>query len=182
VSDIVERLRAWVYTDALYATAREAADEIERLRNGAVESRETVQLTDAEREAVEDAVSRYIPGITPRAEERAATLRSLLSRTGSIGVKTGDDASECHANREKLPERDRLTDEDRPLGDPEIAGEILRLRVAELEDAIRRLPTLTDEERKALTEASEFYTATRTGLALRGLLERLSNPPAADRP
>lgn len=42
MSDIVERLRAWVYTDSQYATAREAADEIERLRNGAVESRETV--------------------------------------------------------------------------------------------------------------------------------------------
>jgi hypothetical protein len=33
MSDIVERLRSWVYTDAQYATAREAADEIERLRN-----------------------------------------------------------------------------------------------------------------------------------------------------
>lgn len=32
MSDIVERLRAWVYTDSLYATAREAAAEIERLR------------------------------------------------------------------------------------------------------------------------------------------------------
>jgi hypothetical protein len=32
MSDIVERLRAWVYTDSQYATAREAADEIERLR------------------------------------------------------------------------------------------------------------------------------------------------------
>jgi hypothetical protein len=32
MSDIVERLRAWVYTDSLYTTAREAADEIERLR------------------------------------------------------------------------------------------------------------------------------------------------------
>jgi DNA-binding MarR family transcriptional regulator len=52
MSDIVERLRAWVYTDSQYATAREAADEIERLRNGAVERRETVRLTDAEREAV----------------------------------------------------------------------------------------------------------------------------------
>jgi hypothetical protein len=38
-------------------------------------------LTDEEREAVEDAVSRYVPGITPRAEERAATLRALLERT-----------------------------------------------------------------------------------------------------
>ena len=33
MSDIVERLRAWVYTDSQYATAREAADEIERLRD-----------------------------------------------------------------------------------------------------------------------------------------------------
>lgn len=32
MSDIVERLRAWVYTDSLYAVAVEAADEIERLR------------------------------------------------------------------------------------------------------------------------------------------------------
>ena len=32
MSDIVERLRAWVYTDSQYATAREAADEIDRLR------------------------------------------------------------------------------------------------------------------------------------------------------
>ena len=32
---------------------------------------------------------------------------------------------------------------------------------------------LTDEERKALTEASDFYVGTRTGVALRNLLERL---------
>ena len=37
-------------------------------------------LTDEEREAVEDAVSRYVPGITPKAEARAATLRRLLDR------------------------------------------------------------------------------------------------------
>ena len=66
MSDIVERLRAWVYTDSLYATAREAADEIER-------------------------------------------LRGLLSRTGSVAAKTGDDSEECHSKREKLPERERLT-------------------------------------------------------------------------
>jgi hypothetical protein len=34
-------------------------------------------------------------------------------------------------------------------------------------------PTLTDAERKAVTEASEFYIGTRTGLALSGLLERM---------
>jgi hypothetical protein len=44
-------------------------------------SQENFTLTDEEREAVEDAVSRYVPGITPRAEERAATLRALLERT-----------------------------------------------------------------------------------------------------
>ena len=63
---------------------------------------------------------------------------------------------------------------ERPLGDPEIAVEILRLRVAELETAIRRLAeqdatlsvcdgnvtvtmdaTLTDEEREAVQWASK---------------------------
>ena len=38
---------------------------------------------------------------------------------------------------------------------------------------LRKGNTLTDAERKALVEASEFYTATRTGLALSGLLKRL---------
>ena len=33
-------------------------------------------------------------------------------------------------------------------------------------------PTLTDAERSAITEASEFYIGTRTGLALSGLLSR----------
>jgi len=32
---------------------------------------------------------------------------------------------------------------------------------------------LTDAEREAIKEASEFYIGTRTGVALRGLLERL---------
>lgn len=34
-------------------------------------------------------------------------------------------------------------------------------------------PTLTDAERGAIKEASEFYVGTRTGVALGGLLERL---------
>ena len=42
--------------------------------------------------------------------------------------------------------------------------------------------TLTDKEREALTEASDFYIGTRAGVTLRGLLERLSNPPSTDRP
>jgi hypothetical protein len=49
----------------------------------------------------------------------------------------------------------------------------------EAADAIERLrqvlerKNLTDAERCAITEASEFYTATRTGVTLRKMLERL---------
>jgi hypothetical protein len=117
VTDIVERLRAWVYTDSQYATAREAADDIERLRalcdrrgelaverrreiarlrNGALESRETVQcphvvgtttqycsltpftLTDEEREVLltVEADASY------RAMDRTEkVVRGLLERT-----------------------------------------------------------------------------------------------------
>ena len=38
-------------------------------------------LTDEEREAIEDASGRYVEGITPKAKEYAATLRTLLERT-----------------------------------------------------------------------------------------------------
>jgi len=82
MSDIVERLRAWVYTDSQYATAREAADEIERLRgqlSGSGNQVETGQpvLTDAEREAVEVAAAAYADD---HGERFAATLRELLAR------------------------------------------------------------------------------------------------------
>jgi hypothetical protein len=40
-----------------------------------------LRLTDAEREAIEDASGRYVEGITPKAAEYAATLRGLLERT-----------------------------------------------------------------------------------------------------
>jgi hypothetical protein len=82
---------------------------------------------------------------------------------------------------------------ERPLGDPEIAVEILRLRVERLEQALRRLAeqdatlsvcdgnvtvsmdaTLTDAEREAV-EWCIFQQATpqRTAVTLRGLLERM---------
>jgi hypothetical protein len=57
------------------ATARLSAantwlqEEIKRLR-----------LTDEEREAIADAASRYVAGITPKAQEYTATLRGLLER------------------------------------------------------------------------------------------------------
>jgi len=106
VSDIVERLRAWVHAvDAVSASdlMDEAAAEIERLR----QVLERKNLTDAERCAITEASEFYI------GTRVGATLSRLLSRTGSIAAKTGDDASDRHANREKLPERERLTDAER---------------------------------------------------------------------
>lgn len=88
---------------------------------------------------------------------------------------------------------------ERPLGDPEIAVEILRLRVAELEEAIRRLAeqdatmsvcdgnvtvemdgTLTDAEREAVEWAAFEFDGLRPdngkaaerAATLRALLER----------
>ena len=161
MSDIIERLNS-AGDLAIPGEPRrlfyDAANEIERLR-----------LTAAEREAVERAADL----IDAKTCGDSSTLRSLLSRTGSDDAKTGDDEAECHANGEKNPERDR-----RPLGDPEIAVEILRLRVAELEEAIRPQHTLTDAERWALKYFAAFDRSPRerdaaAAATLRGLLERL---------
>jgi len=78
MSDIVDRLRAWVYTSTLYTTASEAADEIERLRCQ-LSSQENLTLTDAERRAVEH-FAREFKG------KNAATLRSLLARTSETNL------------------------------------------------------------------------------------------------
>jgi uncharacterized small protein (DUF1192 family) len=75
VSDIV-------FDGMVFDRLREIGDQSDRI--AALESEiARLRLTDEEREAVEDAVSRYVPGITPRAEERAATLRGLLERLTS---------------------------------------------------------------------------------------------------
>ena len=99
MTDIVTRLDRWaIETDSVPASdlMDEAAAEIERLRNGAVENRETVQcphvvgkttlhcsltpftLTDEEREAVE-----WAEELAGNCEEfdRVDTLRNLLERT-----------------------------------------------------------------------------------------------------
>ena len=63
---------------SLYEQARAAADEwgwdVAPLYAG-------LTLTVDEREAVEDAASRYVEGITPKAQEYTVTLRFLLERT-----------------------------------------------------------------------------------------------------
>jgi|688.fasta_scaffold446152_3 hypothetical protein len=99
MTDIIERLRKWTISRNAVPCGDlmdEAAAEIERLRNGAVENRETVQcphvvgkttlhcsltpftLTDEEREAVE-----WAEELAGNCEEfdRVDTLRNLLERT-----------------------------------------------------------------------------------------------------
>jgi 3-phosphoglycerate kinase len=80
MKDIVTRLGTWVH--AVHAVPvsdllDEAADEIERLRNGSLVVCETVRLTDEEREAVA-----YFAewGTWTAAAAHAATLRGLLER------------------------------------------------------------------------------------------------------
>lgn len=51
--DIVDRLRSWVYTDALYSTAMAAAEEIERLRAELRYERARADLNDHAEELAE---------------------------------------------------------------------------------------------------------------------------------
>jgi hypothetical protein len=92
MNDIVERIRKlrFVHIPGTSDLMEEAAAEIERLRNGAVDARETVcphvrgtvtqhctlnfTLTDAERAALQWFAHYGLP------EHRAATLRKLLAR------------------------------------------------------------------------------------------------------
>ena len=89
MSDIVERLRGWVYTEPLYATAQEAADEIEKLRHrvrfadAVIRSGDVATLTDAEREAVERArrlIASTMPYESQQGSEDYQALRGLLER------------------------------------------------------------------------------------------------------
>ena len=110
--DIVERLRSLRHIH-VPQLSDEASAEIERLRvavaaytsgiSAGVDSKPT--LTDEERAAIADAADRYA-SITPESAETAATLRGLLSRTGTNSRQTCDKAAECGSQGEKLPERD----------------------------------------------------------------------------
>jgi hypothetical protein len=106
MSDIVERIRKlrFVHIPGTSDLMEEACQEIERLRNGAAEGRETVcphvrgtvtqhcslnlTLTDEEREAIEG-VAGFLFGLSETGikagtcqvlREHEATLRSLLDR------------------------------------------------------------------------------------------------------
>ena len=85
MSDIVERLRNWrtVHLARLHLLMEEAADEMERLRNGSLVACETVRLTDAEREAIAEAAGAYNDNDDDEdCAKIAATLHGLLKRLG----------------------------------------------------------------------------------------------------
>ena len=100
MSDIVERIRSLRYVHVPQASQlfEEACEEIERLRSrpchyvtGSVTKHCTLntseppnssKLTDAEREAVEQAAIRFDGLCQMGAKDRAATLRGLLERLG----------------------------------------------------------------------------------------------------
>ena len=123
MTDIVERLRAWVYTDSLYATAREAADEIERLRQ--VSSQEN--MTDAERDVLREVCRVYADADDVKSNEISYVIDLLLarfvpaanstpdnrtgcgeSRTGSVDAKVVEDVAKCTVKSKKCPERERV--------------------------------------------------------------------------
>ena len=201
MSDIVERLRAWVYTDSLYATAREAADEIERLRLSAradfPEPENTAHqdngktLTREERDVLREVCRVYGDEDDTGCNEIAYVIDRLLerlggaanstpihrkacgkSRTGSDDETAAEDAAKCTVPSKKCPERDRLV---RSL---ESRLEEMRAAAdkadAEYREEIARL-RLTEEEREALEWGASFYS--HHAATLRGLLARMS-PPA----
>jgi hypothetical protein len=69
-NDLVQRLRDRAYSGLPDPLSEQAADEIERLR-----------ITDAERAAMEFFSRIDGPGNVPVANQKAATLRTLLERT-----------------------------------------------------------------------------------------------------
>jgi hypothetical protein len=127
--DIVSRLRNWrglhlAHSGDLF---EEAADEIAGLRGElAWTARERdslrvainnlrdyvaeISLTYEEREAVASCIA---DDDAATAYKRADTLRSLLSRTGSESAKSAAAARESSEQAGKVPERERLTNEER---------------------------------------------------------------------
>ena len=153
MNDLVSRLRTW--THSVHAAPAsdimdEAAAEIERLRNGAVGSRETVQLTDEEREAVESAAAAFeYDDDNLECGTIAATLRALLERTGGC-----------------TPESDSGADR------KSVASTLCRDTGVQPFDSAPI--TLTDAEREAI----EYFARDNWALSpvLRGLLERTLPP------
>jgi hypothetical protein len=151
MNDIVERIRTLRYVHVPVASQlmAEAADEIERLRNGAVDARETVRphvrgktthccslnftITDEEREAIEQTID-AANGMAPAEPWTIATLRSLLEK---------------------------------PITTP-------TTHATPAEGAVQAQCTFTAEERAAILTAADLLIGSKPGATLRSLLARLA--------
>ena len=163
MSDIVERLRAWVYTDSQYVTAREAADEIERLRD----------LRDEDGEVMSKLIDGY-----------QKILRLLIDRPESMATDIVSDAREWldgYAGRVSTHSAKCHGWHDACLI-ARLVAECERLRG--YRDAADRL-AVTEAEREAVGRAADALSGgddwspdesekdDKAVAALRGLLERM---------
>ena len=182
MSDIVERLRAWVYTDSQYATAREAANEIERLRlsaradcpepeNAANEDKVSMRqnmatLTSQERDVLREVCRVYADEDDVGCNEIAYVIDRILgrSRTGSNDANAGEDAAKCTVKGKELPERERVANHP---ANPDSST----LTAAERE-AVAWAAAIEPEPSGRWTKAQEAAWNQRAA-TLRALLERL---------
>ena len=169
MSDILERLAACiagtVTPEDRDAITLEACAEIARLR-----------LTDEEREAVEDAASRYVEGITPKAQEYTDTLRSLLERTNldAVPAATAEPSRKSDAQHPSAAELRQPAEEGLGTGNTQmpvawrvydedgseaayLCYEQARAAADDWNWSVEPLyrqpkPTLTDEEREAIRQ------------------------------
>jgi hypothetical protein len=201
--DIVERLRKWFHdVNAVSAIdlMDEAANEIERLRNGAVDARETVTLTDEEREAIYRAESRLrqFDRLQPIEPADATPATHATPGEGSVhgesstpkSYETSDEKRVvCDMKQEPVAWAYEASDgqivaasssQDRVGWDVRRWNGMVRdgraSGIAKCVPLYRQSkPTLTDEEREAIVWCVELLDELESskGDALRSLLERL---------
>jgi hypothetical protein len=123
--------------------------------------------------------SEYMAGVVRMAEDISGKTCEVCGQPGEQRkggwIKTLCDR--CHAPPADIVARLR----EEVAWEPEV-GELLSLAAAEIEvqractsaarDEIERI-RLTEEERRAIKEAGDFFVGTRTGVTLFGLLKRL---------
>jgi hypothetical protein len=96
MTDIVDRLRDRSYSHKIRdPLVEEAADEIERLRNGAVQSRETVPVTEPMQKEKRAEVSQQEPVAWAVVGPDGIVLDSHIYYTESIARRCADETNDC---------------------------------------------------------------------------------------
>lgn len=163
-ADEIERLRA-DWPEQLTASSVLVAEqerEIARLRQ--VSSRKNLTLTSEERFVLGKVRDTYADEDDMACNEIAFVIDQLLER---------HDVDHVRSLEERLEELRAAANQ----ADAEYRAEIERLESRlRFADAVIRsgdVAALTVDERKAITEASDFYVGTRTGVTLISLMKRM---------